>query len=155
MTTVAGRDVGALAERADALHRLHTGPRPLVLPNAWDAASARLVVKTGFPVVATSSGAIAATLGYEDNDSMPLDEAFGVVARITRSLPVPVTADLEAGYRLSPKTWSNDSWRREPSAATSKTPTTTAVPTSSTPARTPNASAPYVTPRPRRASTSS
>ncbi|HWO79890.1 MAG TPA: isocitrate lyase/phosphoenolpyruvate mutase family protein [Gaiella sp.] len=65
--------------------------------------SARLVVKTGFPVVATSSGAIAATLGYEDNDSMPLDEAFGVVARITRSVPVPVTADLEAGYRLSPK----------------------------------------------------
>jgi 2-methylisocitrate lyase-like PEP mutase family enzyme len=103
MTTVAGRDVGALAERADALRRLHTGPRPLVLPNAWDAASARLVVKTGFPVVATSSGAIAATLGYEDNDSMPLDEAFGVVARITRSVPVPVTADLEAGYRLSPK----------------------------------------------------
>jgi 2-methylisocitrate lyase-like PEP mutase family enzyme len=103
MTTVAGRDVGALAERAEALRRFHTGPRPLVLPNAWDAASARLVVKTGFPVVATSSGAIAATLGYEDNDSMPLDEAFGVVARITRSVPVPVTADLEAGYRLSPK----------------------------------------------------
>jgi 2-methylisocitrate lyase-like PEP mutase family enzyme len=76
MTTVAGRDVGALAERADALRRLHTGPRPLVLPNAWDAASARLVVKTGFPVVATSSGAVAATLGYEDSDSMPVDEAF-------------------------------------------------------------------------------
>jgi 2-methylisocitrate lyase-like PEP mutase family enzyme len=62
-----------------------------------------LVVKSGFPVVATSSGAIAATLGYEDNDSMPLEEAFGVVARITRSVPVPVTADLEAGYRLAPK----------------------------------------------------
>lgn len=103
MTTVAGRDVGALAERADALRRLHTGPRPLVLPNAWDAASARLVVKTGFPVVATSSGAIAATLGYEDDDSMPVDEAFGVIARITRSVSVPVTADVEAGYGLSPE----------------------------------------------------
>jgi 2-methylisocitrate lyase-like PEP mutase family enzyme len=89
--------------RADALRRLHTGLRPLILPNAWDAASARLVVRGGFPVVATSSGAVAATLGYEDSDSMPVDEAFGVLARIARRLPVPVTADLEAGYRLSPK----------------------------------------------------
>jgi 2-methylisocitrate lyase-like PEP mutase family enzyme len=102
MTTVAGGDLSGLAERADALRRLHTGPRPLVLPNAWDVASARLVVKAGFPVVATSSGAIAATLGYQDNDSMPVDEAFGVIARITRSMSVPVTADLEAGYGLSP-----------------------------------------------------
>jgi 2-methylisocitrate lyase-like PEP mutase family enzyme len=103
MTTVAGRDVGGLAERADALRRLHTRGRPLVLPNVWDVASARLVVKAGFPVVATSSGAIVATLGYEDNDSMPVEEAFGVIARITRSVSAPVTADVEAGYRLSPK----------------------------------------------------
>jgi 2-methylisocitrate lyase-like PEP mutase family enzyme len=103
MTTVAERRVGALAERADALRRLHTRGRPLVLPNAWDVASARLVVKAGFPVVATSSGAIAATLGNEDNDSMPVDETFGVIARIARSVPVPVTADVEAGYRLSPE----------------------------------------------------
>jgi 2-methylisocitrate lyase-like PEP mutase family enzyme len=101
----AARDVGGLAERADALRRLHMGPRPLVLPNAWDVASARLVVTAGFPVVATSSGAIAATLGYEDSDSMPVDEAFGVIARITGSVSVsvPVTADVEAGYRLSPE----------------------------------------------------
>ena len=79
----------ALAEQADALRRLHAGPRPLVLPNAWDVASARLVAKDGFPVVATSSGAIAATLGYEDNDSMPVDEAFSAIARITRSVSVP------------------------------------------------------------------
>jgi 2-methylisocitrate lyase-like PEP mutase family enzyme len=103
MTTAAGRDTGALAERAEALRRLHMGPRPLVLPNAWDVASARLVAKAGFPVVATSSGAIAATLGYEDNDSMPAAEAFAAIARITRSVSVPVTADIEAGYGLSPK----------------------------------------------------
>src|SRR5215471_11237863 len=96
-------DVGGLAERADALRRLHAGPRPLVLPNAWDVASARLVVKTGFPVVATSSGAITASLGYEDNDSMPVDAAFAVIARIARSVSVPVTADVEGGYRLSPE----------------------------------------------------
>lgn len=98
-----GTRQAALANRANALRRLHTGPRPLVLANAWDVASARLVVEAGFPVVATSSGAIAATLGYEDNDSMAVDEAFGVIARITRSLSVPVTADVEAGYGLSPK----------------------------------------------------
>jgi 2-methylisocitrate lyase-like PEP mutase family enzyme len=103
MKTVAGRDVGGLAQSAEAVRRLHTGPRPLVLPNAWDVASARLVVKAGFPVVATSSGAIAASLGYEDNDSMPVDAAFGVIARIERSVSVPVTADVEAGYRLPPQ----------------------------------------------------
>jgi 2-methylisocitrate lyase-like PEP mutase family enzyme len=103
MTTVAGRDLAGLSERAGALRRLHTGPRPLVLPNAWDVASARLVANAGFPVVATSSGAIAASLGYEDNDSMPVDEAFGVIARIARSVSVPVTADVEAGYGLSAK----------------------------------------------------
>jgi 2-methylisocitrate lyase-like PEP mutase family enzyme len=101
MTTVAERDAGALSAQAEELRRLHTGPRPLVLPNAWDVASARLVVKAGFPVVATSSGAVAATLGYEDDDSMPVEEAFGVVVRIARSVPVPVTADVEAGYGLS------------------------------------------------------
>ncbi len=103
MTTAAGRDLTALAERADALRRLHMDPRPLVLPNAWDVASARLVMKAGFPIVATSSGAIAATLGYEDSDSMPVDDAFGVIARITRSVSVPVTADVEAGYGLAPE----------------------------------------------------
>jgi 2-methylisocitrate lyase-like PEP mutase family enzyme len=96
-------DVDRLAGRADALRRLHAGSRPLVLPNAWDVASARLVVKAGFPVVATSSGAISAALGYEDNDSMPVGEAFAVIARITRSVPVPVTADVEGGYGLSPE----------------------------------------------------
>src|SRR4029450_2681293 len=75
----------------------------LVPPHPWDVASARLVARDGFPVVATSSGAIAASLGYEDNDSMPVDEAFGVIARITRRVSVPVTADVEAGYRLSPE----------------------------------------------------
>lgn len=101
MTTLEQR--GVLSEHADALRRLHEGPRPLVLANAWDVVSARLVEGAGFPVVATSSGAIAATLGYHDNDSMPPDEAFGAIARIVRGVSVPVTADIEAGYELSPK----------------------------------------------------
>lgn len=56
----------ALADRANELRLLHAGPPPLVLPNAWDVASARLVANAGFPVVATSSSAVAASLGYED-----------------------------------------------------------------------------------------
>jgi 2-methylisocitrate lyase-like PEP mutase family enzyme len=91
-----------LAEQAALLRRLHHAARPLVLPNAWDVASARLVQRAGFPVIATSSGAITASLGYEDNNSMPADEAFGVVARITRNVSIPVTADMEAGYHLAP-----------------------------------------------------
>jgi 2-methylisocitrate lyase-like PEP mutase family enzyme len=91
-----------LADKAALLRRLHHGTRPLILPNAWDVASARLVEQAGFPVVATSSGAIAASLGYEDNNSMPVDEAFGAVARIARNISIPVTADMEAGYHLAP-----------------------------------------------------
>jgi 2-methylisocitrate lyase-like PEP mutase family enzyme len=102
-TTAARGNAGGMAERAHVLRRLHSGPRPLVLPNAWDVASARLVVQAGFPVVATSSGAVSATLGHEDNDSMPVSEAFGVIAGIARSVSVPVTADVEAGYGLSPE----------------------------------------------------
>jgi 2-methylisocitrate lyase-like PEP mutase family enzyme len=95
-------DRTGLADRATALRALHMRARPLVLPNVWDVASARLVAKAGFPVIATSSGAVAASLGYEDNDTMPVEEAFGVIARIARSVPLPLTADIEAGYGLSP-----------------------------------------------------
>jgi len=91
-----------LASKADTLRHLHHGTRPLVLPNAWDVASARLVEGAGFPVVATSSAAVARTLGYEDNDTMPADDAFGAVRRIAAAVVLPVTADLEAGYQLSP-----------------------------------------------------
>jgi 2-methylisocitrate lyase-like PEP mutase family enzyme len=87
---------------AAALRALHAGPALLVLPNAWDAASARAVAKAGFPAVATSSGAVARTLGYRDGEAMPADEAFAAVARIARAVDVPVTADIEGGYGLPP-----------------------------------------------------
>jgi 2-methylisocitrate lyase-like PEP mutase family enzyme len=95
-------DKEQLATMASTLRDLHHESVPLVLPNVWDAAGARLVEAAGFPVVATSSGAVAAALGYEDNDSMPRNEAFDAVARISKSVAVPVTADIEAGYQLSP-----------------------------------------------------
>lgn len=90
------------AEQASELRALHHQQEPLLLPNAWDAASARVVAEAGFPVIATSSLAVAASLGFPDSDAMPADEAFAVVARIAGGVELPVTADLEAGYRLPP-----------------------------------------------------
>ncbi len=88
-------------EQAALLASLHHGDRPLVLPNVWDAVSARVVESVGFPVVATSSGALVRALGYEDGSAAPPDEVFAAVARIARSVAVPVTADLEDGYGLT------------------------------------------------------
>lgn len=85
-----------------ALRDLHVPGEPLVLPNVWDAASARLVQEAGFPAIATSSGAVANSLGYADNQDAPADEMFAAAARITRVATVPVTVDAEAGYGLTP-----------------------------------------------------
>jgi 2-methylisocitrate lyase-like PEP mutase family enzyme len=90
------------AQKAAALRALHVPGDPLVLPNAWDAASARLVEAAGFPVVATSSAATAAVLGYEDGEWTPVEEVLAAAARIARAVRVPVTVDFERGYRLAP-----------------------------------------------------
>jgi 2-methylisocitrate lyase-like PEP mutase family enzyme len=87
-------------EKAAVLRALHRRGQPLILPNAWDAASARLFVAAGFPAVATSSGAVAAALGYGDGQQMPVAEMLAAVARIARAVSVPVSADIEAGYGL-------------------------------------------------------
>ena len=91
-----------LAGRARALRELHQPGRPLLLPNAWDAGSARLVAAAGLPAVATSSAAVADALGYDDGEAVPVDEVFAALARMARSVTVPVTADIERGYRLPP-----------------------------------------------------
>jgi 2-methylisocitrate lyase-like PEP mutase family enzyme len=85
---------------AELLRSLHVPGRPLVLPNAWDAGTARLVVEAGFPVVATSSAAVAESLGYGDHQGAPPAEMFAAVRRITRAVDVPVTVDAESGYGL-------------------------------------------------------
>jgi 2-methylisocitrate lyase-like PEP mutase family enzyme len=90
-----------LAAAATTLRGLHVPGRPLVLANIWDAASARLAEAAGFPVVATSSGALAESLGYGDHQDAPADEMFAAAARIARAVAVPVTVDAEAGYGLS------------------------------------------------------
>ena len=91
-----------LAQQAELLRSLHHDSRPLMLPNAWDVSSARAVEAAGFPVVATSSYAVADSLGLADDDSMPPSMAFGAVGRVATAVSVPVTADIEAGYQLSP-----------------------------------------------------
>ncbi|WP_236789069.1 isocitrate lyase/phosphoenolpyruvate mutase family protein [Amycolatopsis sp. GM8] len=85
---------------AAALRALHVPGSPLVLPNVWDAGTARLVEEAGFPVVATSSVAVATSLGYPDGEQAPVDEMFAAAARIARAVEVPVTVDAEAGYGL-------------------------------------------------------
>lgn len=95
-------DVETLAGRAETLRSLHHASAPLLLPNVWDATSAGLVAAKGFPALATSSGAVAASLGYRDDDSMPPDEAFAAITRVGAAADLPLTADIESGYRLAP-----------------------------------------------------
>jgi 2-methylisocitrate lyase-like PEP mutase family enzyme len=90
-------------DKADLLRSLHIPGVPLVLPNAWDVGSARAVVDAGFPVVATTSNAIAAALGHDDGEGAPSDEMLFVARRIAASVYVPVTVDAEAGYGMTPE----------------------------------------------------
>ena len=94
-------NVQAQALKAEQLRKLHSGPKMLVLPNAWDVASARIIEDLGFPAIATTSAGIAATLGYPDGQKISRDEMLGVVARIAKAVHPPVTADVEAGYGVT------------------------------------------------------
>ena len=89
-----------LAAHANTLRDLHQRGNPLVLPNVWDAATAGLVAEAGFPVVATSSSAVANSLGFPDGEKAPAGEVFAAVRRIAGAVDLPVTADIEAGYGL-------------------------------------------------------
>ena len=91
------------AEKAERLRALHQGPKILVLPNAWDVASARIVEEMGYSAIATSSAAIAATLGYPDGQRISRNEMLEAVGRIARAVRVPVTADAESGYGTTPQ----------------------------------------------------
>ncbi|MCT2584291.1 isocitrate lyase/PEP mutase family protein [Actinophytocola gossypii] len=84
------------------LRALHVPGDPLLLPNAWDAASARLVERAGLPAVATGSAAVAESLGFPDHEGTPPDVMFAAIGRIAAAVDVPVTADVEAGYGLAP-----------------------------------------------------
>ncbi len=87
--------------KAKALLALHSGGNPLLLPNVWDVASARIVEEAGFPALATTSAGIAFSLGYPDGQKIPRQEMLDAVARIARAVKVPVSADVESGYGSS------------------------------------------------------
>ncbi|HEY0704141.1 MAG TPA: isocitrate lyase/phosphoenolpyruvate mutase family protein [Candidatus Acidoferrales bacterium] len=92
------------AAKAEKLRQLHQGPKILVLPNAWDAASARIFEDAGFPAIATTSAGVAFSQGYPDGQFIPRDEMLAAVKKIANSVKIPVTADLESGYEDVAKT---------------------------------------------------
>jgi len=85
-------------ERADAFHRLHQGPGVLVLPNAWDVASAVTVAEAGAKAIATSSAAVAWTHGVADGDRLAIDATCALAAGITAAVDLPLTVDFEGGF---------------------------------------------------------
>jgi 2-methylisocitrate lyase-like PEP mutase family enzyme len=90
------------AAKAERFRAMHRGPHLLLLPNAWDALSARTIVDAGFPAIATTSGGVAWALGYPDGEAAPWDEVVAATARIARAVEAPVTADIETGYGETP-----------------------------------------------------
>lgn len=77
---------------------LHRAKELLVLPNAWDARSALLLQQQGFAAIATSSAAVAESLGYNDGEQMSFEEYLFVIKRILSVIEVPLTVDIETGY---------------------------------------------------------
>jgi 2-methylisocitrate lyase-like PEP mutase family enzyme len=91
------------AAKANLFRDLHRGPKILVLPNAWDVASARILENAGVAAIATTSAGVAFTLGYPDGQKISRQEMLSVVARIAAKVKIPVTADVEAGYGNRPE----------------------------------------------------
>ena len=83
---------------AQAFRQMHRSQPALLLPNAWDAVSARLFVESGFPALATTSGGLAWSLGYADGEGAPWPEVVAATRRIVRVVDVPVSADIESGF---------------------------------------------------------
>jgi 2-methylisocitrate lyase-like PEP mutase family enzyme len=90
-------------ELARQFKALHHGGQTLVLANAWDCVSARIFEQAGFPAIATTSSGISFSCGYQDGEHLPPAVLLEVLARITRTVQVPVTADIEAGYARGDK----------------------------------------------------
>src|ERR1043166_2767820 len=91
-------DPTAAAQKASRLLELHHASQPLVLINAWDAASAAMVEHCGLPAAATASPALANALGLADGQYLPWEQMLETVARICRAVKAPVTADIESGF---------------------------------------------------------
>lgn len=82
---------------------LHHQSAPFLLPNAWDAASARVFQRTGYKAIGTTSAGIAMSLGYADGENLPFETLLVALKTIVDSVDIPVSADIEAGYGTSPE----------------------------------------------------
>lgn len=91
------------AELGRQFLELHRGRKILVLPNAWDVASARIFEDAGFPAIGTSSAGVAFALGYPDGQKIRREEVLDIVRRIAEAVEIPVTADMEAGFGTTPE----------------------------------------------------
>jgi 2-methylisocitrate lyase-like PEP mutase family enzyme len=91
-------DIPTQLARAIRFGELHQGPRILVLPNAWDAASARIFEKAGFPAIATTSAGMAFSHGLPDGEGIGRAAMLEAVGRIVSAVSVPVSADMLSGF---------------------------------------------------------
>jgi 2-methylisocitrate lyase-like PEP mutase family enzyme len=85
-------------EKADQFRQLHHADKMLILPNIWDQLGALLIESLGYPAIATASAAIAYANGYNDREKIPFEDLLILLKKITRSVHLPVTADIESGY---------------------------------------------------------
>lgn len=92
------------SERAKAFGALHAGPELLVLANAWDAASARVIAHAGAKAIATSSAAVAWAHGYPDGEAVPAEAVLQTIREVARTVDLPVSADIEAAYAVDAQT---------------------------------------------------
>jgi 2-methylisocitrate lyase-like PEP mutase family enzyme len=88
---------------AKTFRDLHNPPSLLILPNAWDAGSARIFEDTGAKAIATTSAGVAWALGYPDGNALPVEKLATVVASIRDAIRVPLSVDVEGGYTDEPK----------------------------------------------------
>jgi 2-methylisocitrate lyase-like PEP mutase family enzyme len=96
-------DLDAQCKKAEPFLPMHDRSRILVLPNAWDAVSARIFETARFAAIAATSAGVSSTMDYSDGEVIARDEMLAAVARIARSVDVPVTADMESGFGLRPE----------------------------------------------------
>ena len=78
--------------------QLHHQASPVLIGNVWDATSAKVFERNGFKALATSSSAIARSMGYEDGENIPFDLLVQIVERIINSIHIPLSVDMERGY---------------------------------------------------------
>src|SRR5688500_416782 len=82
----------------ETFSQLHYSDEPLVIGNVWDVASAKVFEELGFKAIATSSAAIANSMGYEDGQNMPFGLMLETIQRIKKNISIPLSVDMERGY---------------------------------------------------------